>query len=403
MAQTLILSETAPVLSEAHQQQLILANPLPLEGAPVAVYLAGLSVSSRRTMAGALATLAELLTGQVDPHYVAWHQLRFQHIKLLRTTLAERLAPSTANRHLAALRGVLKAALKLHLMDVIAGQDALDEATTIKGSRVPKGRSLSSGEILALMNSCVADQTAAGVRDAAIIGLLYGCGLRRSELVALEVESFKPVDSSIVIRGKGNKERTLYVQSGAREALTDWLAIRGERPGALFWRIRRGGYIIRERLTPQAVLDILTRRRRQAGVARFSPHDLRRTLAGDLLDAGEDIVTVQKILGHSDPTTTAQYDRRPEEAKRKAQAKIHVPYTSCQLVRQPNEERVGGYSLTGMMRTGDYKSRRLMSSSSRGKGWAGQTLMGSVPPHEITDILYRGLVLHRLGSGCLAE
>lgn len=332
--QTIILKDDSAGLSTTQQRSLVLAEVLPLDESPVAVYLAGLAESSRRVMAGALAKLAELLTGQQDPYQVAWHQVRFQHATLLRTMLAEQYAPSTANRHLSALRGVLKATRMLHLMDVEDYQDAADAATSVKGARVPKGRSLSAGEISALMDTCAADQSSAGVRDAAILGLLYGCGLRRAELVALDLDSFNPADGGLVVRGKGNKERKVYVQNGARLALDDWLHLRGDEPGALFYRIRRGGHIKRQRLTPQALLHILTERGHQAGVADFSPHDMRRTLAGDLLDAGEDIVTVQKILGHADVSTTQRYDRRPETAKRKAQSKIHIPYKRRPMVRQ---------------------------------------------------------------------
>lgn len=79
-------------------------------------------------------------------------------------------------------------------------------------------------------------------------------------------------------------------------------------------------------LTAQTVYDVLARRADQAGVKKFSPHDLRRTFAGDLLDAGADIVTVQKLMGHANANTTAGYDRRGPKAKRDAVNKLNVPY-----------------------------------------------------------------------------
>ena len=79
-------------------------------------------------------------------------------------------------------------------------------------------------------------------------------------------------------------------------------------------------------LTAQTVYDVLARRADQAGVKKFSPHDLRRTFAGDLLDAGADLATVQKLMGHANANTTAAYDRRDAKAKKAAVNKLHIPY-----------------------------------------------------------------------------
>jgi integrase len=91
------------------------------------------------------------------------------------------------------------------------------------------------------MNACQADATAAGTRDAAIIGLLYAAGLRRDELVRLGMSDFDPETGMLMIRGKRNKQRSAYITNGAADALKDWIAIRGFKAGALFVEVIKAG------------------------------------------------------------------------------------------------------------------------------------------------------------------
>ena len=107
--------------------------------------------------------------------------------------------------------------------------------------------------------------------------------------------------------------------------LGDWLAVRGAAPGGLFVPINKGGKLAGHRMTSRAVYTVLEKRRKEAGVVKLSPHDFRRTFVGDLLDAGVDLSTVQRLAGHADPSTTARYDRRGEAAKRKAVEVLHFP------------------------------------------------------------------------------
>ena len=91
--------------------------------------------------------------------------------------------------------------------------------------------------------------------------------------------------------------------------------------------MRKNGAIVRSSgITPAAVYKALQRRAAEAGVKAFSPHDLRRTFAGDLLDAGADIATVQKLMGHATVATTAGYDRRGERAKQAAVGRLHMAW-----------------------------------------------------------------------------
>ena len=306
---------------------------VPLDHRPAAVYLARLAVGARRSQLGALRTMAHLLDGpDANPFTLPWHELGYQHTQALRTQLAERYAPATTNRMLAALRGVLTECWRLGLMDAEARARASDVAT-VRGTTLPRGRALKGGELRALFAVCQRREGApAGARDAALLATLYAGGLRRSEAVALDVgdydASYSADAGALTVRhGKGHKERVVYLQNGARTAMGDWLAIRGQGAGPLFLRLRKGGVLVQARLTDQAVLDILQRRCAEAGVTSCSPHDLRRSMISDLLDAGADISTVQKLAGHSNVTTTQRYDRRGEAVKAKAAGLLHTPYT----------------------------------------------------------------------------
>ena len=197
---------------------------------------------------------------------------------------------------------------------------------TVAGTSIPAGRAVGSGEINALVEVCYGDPGSSGVRDASILALLYAAGLRRSEVVSLDLSHFDTETGGLkIVASKGNKARTVYLGNGAKAAVTLWINVRGETPGPLLYRIRKGGKIIPERITDQAIWIILEKRFKQAKVKPFTPHDLRRTFAGEMLDAGVDLVTVQKLMGHASPVTTSRYDRRDEKTKMEAAGKIHFP------------------------------------------------------------------------------
>src|SRR6266508_6736478 len=311
------------------------ASSVPLDQNPAAVYLASLGDGSRLTMRSALNTIAELLgVGEMrdadgrDMRCLAvpWASLRYQHTAAIRAQLQDRYAPATANKLLAALRRVLKEARRLGQMSA-DDHDQASDLKNVRGTRLPSGRALGEGEIVSLMRICADDATAAGARDAAIIALLRGTGLRRSEAVALDLADYESLTGAITIRsGKGKKERLTYVAGGAKAALDEWLVARGQAAGPLFYGITKGGRLVVRRLADQAIAVICAARATEAGVAPFTPHDMRRTFISGLLDAGADIATVQRLAGHEDPATTSRYDRRGEAAKQRASELVHVPY-----------------------------------------------------------------------------
>lgn len=111
---------------------------------------------------------------------------------------------------------------------------AVDRKT---GQRLLTGRALSIGEVQALFHVCAQDESVKGIRDAALIAVLYSAGLRRSEVVALDLSDWNEMDSCLIVRsGKGDKDRTNYLDDGATAALTVWLRWRGKNLERCFTR-----------------------------------------------------------------------------------------------------------------------------------------------------------------------
>ncbi len=312
---------------EPEVRDLALGRPVPPDQRPARVYLARLGEGSRRTMRTALETLATLLTGdRCDADTLDWSRIRYQHTAALRAVLLERYQPATANKHLAALRGVLREAWQLGQIGAEDYHRAVN-VRVVKATTLPRGRALTRRELRALFRVCQQDVRPSGARDAALLAVLYGAGLRRSEVVGLDVADYELETGTLTIRAaKGRKDRLAYTTNGSRAALGAWLNLRATEPGPLFWPVDQAGRMTARQMTSQSILEILERRARQAHVARFSPHDLRRTFISDLLDAGADITTVAALAGHANVTTTARYDRRGEETRRRTAELLVVPF-----------------------------------------------------------------------------
>lgn len=155
-------------------------------------------------------------------------------------------------------------------------------------------------------------------RDTAVIELLYGSGLRVSELCGLEVNGVNVKAQSIVVMGKGSKERRVPVSEPSLVAVKDWLELRDEvvidaGEAAMFLNSRG------KRLTPRDVRRLIDAR----SLAPTHPHALRHTFATHLLDNGADLRAVQELLGHSDVATTQRYTHVSKERLKSAYGATH--------------------------------------------------------------------------------
>jgi integrase/recombinase XerD len=205
----------------------------------------------------------------------------------------------------------------LHRFLAEEGRVATDPAAQVERPRVPRGlpKALSEEEVGRLLAAAVGDEPIAR-RDRALLEVLYGTGVRVSELVGLSLGDVDLDSGLLRVVGKGNKERVVPVGGHAVRALVSWTGP-GGRDGLVpaRWRRRsdadavflgaRGG-----RLTRQGAWDVLRRHARAIGLAgRLSPHTLRHSCATHMLDHGADIRAVQELLGHASISTTQVYTR----------------------------------------------------------------------------------------------
>ena len=322
-------------LVDTPRGEIIAAAPkiVPAEPNPATAYLLALSPASRRTMRHGLKVIVAIVCG--DAHSVEsfpWHELGRQHVDAIRAALAERYSPGSANLFLCALRGVIRKAWELDLISAET-RERVCSFKPVKGDAEndddARGRHLTERELDRLFDATNRDKTNVGRRDAALLAVLIGGGLRRAEIVALTMADLTISEDRTALRvqGKGQRIRTVYVGNEANEALSIWLKVRGSDPGPVFLAVKQGGAIQRHGLSTSAIfgrVQILKRRAKIKG--RLSPHDCRRTYAGRALDAGVDLSVLQRMMGHASVSTTSRYDARPAAAKRAAAMRMRLPF-----------------------------------------------------------------------------
>ncbi|HEY8036170.1 MAG TPA: site-specific integrase [Methylobacter sp.] len=286
---------------------------------PVSLYLESLAPSGRRSVKSLLCSATEIVGfgGQLEE--MPWNLIEYRHLALIRNTLKQKKkSANTINLALSAVRGVMKACFHLKLINA-------DHMLLLKGisagrsQRLPSGRSLNKGELAKLNRCCKQDKTIIGKRDYAVIALLLATGIRRSEVIAVTVDDYNTRTGVLNIQsGKGDKQRTAYLNTESRQVIRQWLTARGKLPGSLFNPITKTGTILSKALSSQAIYDIIKLRSEQACIEPIRPHDLRRTFVTQLLDAGVDINTTRQLVGHTDIQTTARYDCRDQKNQQRA-------------------------------------------------------------------------------------
>jgi integrase/recombinase XerD len=233
------------------------------------------------------------------------------------------LSAVSAARTLIAVRG-------LHRFAAAEGVTEVDVARAVKpptpSRRLPK--SLTIDEVLALLEGAGGDSEADGpltLRNRAMLELLYSTGARISEAVGLDIDDIDTHARSVLLRGKGGKQRLVPIGRPAVSALDAYLvrgrpdlARRGKGTPAIFLNARGG------RLSRQSAWQVLQDAAERAGIsAAVSPHTLRHSFATHLLDGGADVRVVQELLGHASVTTTQIYTLVTVNALREVWAGAH--------------------------------------------------------------------------------
>lgn len=309
---------------------------------PVCLYLLSVGKRTRRTMTSALISVLCLL-GEAERDWdmdekrravisYAWHTMNAGKLMLIQRSLHEKegLSPGTVGLYRDAVMGVAGFCREKKLMDP-EQHWALTRVKRIQYELLPSGRFVPADEINAMLHRCFKQRGIAGRRDAAIISLLYGAGLRREEAVSLNRDDLTWKRDAVIIRvrkAKGDREREVPLmggpEKGAAKILRVWLRTR-EGPEGILCAIDRVTQTQGKRLSAQSVYAVLERRSRQAGIECVRPHDLRRSFATKMLLKNTDINQVRLMLGHSQIETTKRYDVRPFAELIKAAAAVDFP------------------------------------------------------------------------------
>jgi len=300
------------------------SHSLPADQNPAAVFLAGCNTrNTRRAYERCLENIAQIFGTHLES--LDWTAIRHPHAQAIRARLIEVYdAAATINQHLSALRGVLEQAWLLGYMQADEYQRMINALGNITERKLPAGRHISDEEFLALLATCD-DNKAQDIRDRAILSVLFVTGMRRSELIGLNIGDFDTEVFSLHIRNTKTKEdRLVYIGGKALAHLQYWVTLRGydKAYDPLFCTADKRF----SRLSESTIYYIIKSRAKAAGLKPLTPHDFRRTFISNGFDNPDvDEATLASITGHRDMNSLKRYDRRGERAKKRAAQVIDIP------------------------------------------------------------------------------
>lgn len=261
----------------------------------------------------------ELQPKDITPELLRRYRLKLNRYK---NEQGQGLSTLTQAYHLIALRGFLRYLAR-------RGIDSLDPSLIDLPKTIKRQVTfLHFDEVERLLDAIPLD-TESGLRDRAICELLFSGGLRVSELCSLNREQVNLERREFMVRGKGSKDRPIFISPSAAERVKDYLAARHDSLPALFLNNSRNQQAVStsgdfRRLTPRSIERIINKYTRLAGITKHvTPHTLRHSFATDLLMNGADIRSVQSLLGHANIATTQIYTHVTDQHLREVHSKFH--------------------------------------------------------------------------------
>ena len=283
----------------------------------IRLYLDPLTPNSRRRQEKALTRLAKLMSfphTSDDCWSCQWHQIPVTAYATLHRTMGEQYSANTANADRAAVRKVLSTARKLGLMDAFEAELAIEVMSAFKGTRVPRRQYLEPEEAAAMFAACDLDDPSEA-RDACLLALLYAGAMRGGEGRGIALEDVNFTANTVLVTGKGNRQRHVQLTSGSMRMVRAWLVHRGMDPGSLLAAVDRWGKVHIRHVDGSTVWRWVKRTYKRAGLEHLCPHDLRAASITRLIEHG-DVHQAQLHAGHSSPVTTKEYDRTADRRLR---------------------------------------------------------------------------------------